>query len=98
MAGVGLWLTTWGIDPLSGGERYTFGSYQFYSGIKLIPFLIGIFAVSEVFDWGRTSDDADRFQRQQSENHHSRLATVKGFARHTGAVVRHRHDHWHHPG
>lgn len=49
MAGVGLWLTTWGIDPLSGGERYTFGSYQFYSGIKLIPFLIGIFAVSEVF-------------------------------------------------
>ena len=49
MAGFGLWLTTWGIDPLSGGERYTFGSYQFYSGIKLIPFLIGIFAVSEVF-------------------------------------------------
>lgn len=49
MAGVGLWLTTWGIDPLSGGERYTFGTYQFYSGIKLIPFLIGIFAVSEVF-------------------------------------------------
>ena len=49
MAGVGLWLTTWGIDPLSGGERYTFGNYQFYSGIKLIPFLIGIFAVSEVF-------------------------------------------------
>ncbi len=49
MAGLGLWLTTWGIDPLSGGERYTFGTYQFYSGIKLIPFLIGIFAVSEVF-------------------------------------------------
>lgn len=49
MAGVGLWLTTWGTDPLSGAERYTFGSYQFYSGIKLIPFLIGIFAVSEVF-------------------------------------------------
>ena len=48
MAGMGLWLTTWGIDPLSGGERYTFGSYQLYSGIKLIPFLIGIFAVSEV--------------------------------------------------
>ena len=44
-----MWLTTWGIDPLSGGERYTFDSYQFYSGIKLIPFLIGIFAVSEVF-------------------------------------------------
>lgn len=49
MAGLGLWLTTWGIDPLSGGERYTFGTYQLYSGIKLIPFLIGIFAVSEVF-------------------------------------------------
>ena len=44
----GLWLTTWGIDPLSGGERYTW-HLPILSGIKLIPFLIGIFAVSEVF-------------------------------------------------
>ena len=49
MAGVGLWLTTWGLDPLTGDERYTFGTYQFFNGIKLMPFLIGIFAVSEVF-------------------------------------------------
>lgn len=49
MAGVGLWLTTWGLDPLTGDERYTFGTYQFFTGIKLMPFLIGIFAVSEVF-------------------------------------------------
>lgn len=49
MAGIGIWLTTWGLDPITGDDRYTFGSYQFYSGIKLMPFLIGIFAVSEVF-------------------------------------------------
>lgn len=49
MAGVGLWLTTWGLDPLTGDDRYTFGSYNFWNGIKFLPFLIGIFAVSEVF-------------------------------------------------
>lgn len=81
MAGVGLWLTTWGIDPLSGGERYTFDSYQFYSGIKLIPFLIGIFAVSEVFigaERALTKIDFDASSLKINIPGRARLKELKG--------------------
>lgn len=48
MGGLGLFLTTWGIDELNGTERYTFGSYHMYEGLPLVPFLVGLFAMSEV--------------------------------------------------
>ena len=46
---LGLCLTTIGIDPISGNLRFTFGIPKLIGGIKLIPVLIGVFAVSEVF-------------------------------------------------
>ena len=46
--GLGLFLTTWGLDELNGTERYTFGTYHLYEGLPLVPFLVGLFAVSEV--------------------------------------------------
>ena len=45
---LGIFLTTWGLDELNGTERYTFGSYHLFEGIPLVPFLVGVFAVSEV--------------------------------------------------
>ncbi|WP_293444097.1 tripartite tricarboxylate transporter permease [Planktotalea sp.] len=48
MGALGLFLTTWGLDELNGTERYTFGNYHFYEGLPLVPFLVGLFAVSEV--------------------------------------------------
>ncbi|MEM6386400.1 MAG: tripartite tricarboxylate transporter permease [Pseudomonadota bacterium] len=45
---LGLFLTTWGLDELNGTERYTFGTYHLYEGLPLVPFLVGLFAVSEV--------------------------------------------------
>ena len=45
---LGIFLTTWGLDELNGAERYTFGTYHLYEGIPLVPFLVGLFAVSEV--------------------------------------------------
>ena len=46
--GIGLFLTTWGLDELNGTERYTFGTWHLYEGLPLVPFLVGLFAVSEV--------------------------------------------------
>ena len=46
--GLGLFLTTWGLDELNGTERYTFGTYHLYEGLPLVPFLVGLFAMSEV--------------------------------------------------
>ncbi len=48
VGGLGIFLTTWGLDELNGTERYTFGSYHLYEGLPLVPFLVGLFALSEV--------------------------------------------------
>ena len=48
VGGLGIFLTTWGLDELNGTERYTFGSYHLYEGLPLVPFLVGLFAMSEV--------------------------------------------------
>ena len=46
---MGLLVSTIGIDPISGVERYTFGQNFLVSGIEYIPVIIGCFALSEVF-------------------------------------------------
>ena len=48
VGGLAIFLTTWGLDELNGTERYTFGSYHLYEGLPLVPFLVGLFAMSEV--------------------------------------------------
>ena len=50
MAGmIGLWLTTIGPDHLTGYIRFDFGLPALMGGLSLIPVLIGLFALSEVF-------------------------------------------------
>ncbi len=46
---LGLLINTIGIDPISGVKRFTFGTYRLYDGFALIPALIGLFALAEVF-------------------------------------------------
>jgi putative tricarboxylic transport membrane protein len=46
-AGLGLMLSTVGLDIATGTMRYTLGTYYLIDGIKLIPALIGLFAVAE---------------------------------------------------
>ncbi|WP_028308648.1 tripartite tricarboxylate transporter permease [Desulfitibacter alkalitolerans] len=45
----GLFIATIGMDPLTGTLRFTFNSLNLIQGINLIPVLIGLFAVSEIF-------------------------------------------------
>ncbi len=50
MAGmIGLWLTTIGPDDLTGYARFDFGLPALAGGLSLVPVLIGLFALSEVF-------------------------------------------------
>jgi len=48
MAALGLMIACIGMDPVRGRERYTFGSLDLLSGVPLIPFLIGLYAISEL--------------------------------------------------
>jgi len=47
---IGLLIETIGLDPISGLYRFTFGSDLLYDGFALIPALLGLFAVSTVFE------------------------------------------------
>ncbi len=46
----GLLLTTVGLDPVMGLQRYTFGYVNLMTGIGLMPVMIGMFALPEVID------------------------------------------------
>lgn len=48
--GIGLFLSTIGIDPLTGTSRFTFGMAELSSGIDLVPVVIGMFAIAEVIN------------------------------------------------
>jgi putative tricarboxylic transport membrane protein len=48
--GMGLWLATIGLDPVSGTQRYTLGQLFLWDGIGLVPLTIGFFAIPEVID------------------------------------------------
>jgi putative tricarboxylic transport membrane protein len=58
---LGLAISTIGIDPLSGVQRFTLGSAELLSGIEPILVMMGMFAVAELFvqtsepDWNKTS-------------------------------------------
>ena len=50
LAGViGIMLSTIGADDMSGVDRFTFGSFAMSGGLSVVPLLIGLFALSEVF-------------------------------------------------
>jgi len=47
---IGLFFGLVGQDPLSGVSRFTFDVFPLESGIPLLPMLIGVFALPEVFE------------------------------------------------
>lgn len=48
-AALGVLINMIGIDPISSEERFTFGSFDLTNGISLVPLMIGIFVLGEVF-------------------------------------------------
>ena len=48
--GMGLFLATIGLDPMSGTQRYTFGQLFLWDGIGLVPITVGFFAIPEIID------------------------------------------------
>jgi len=56
---LGVFLSTVGIDPMTGVQRFTFGSLQLQGGVPVVPVLIGLFGFSEVlYQSGAQSLDA----------------------------------------
>lgn len=55
---LGILATCIGVDPVSGIERLTFGNLRLTSGIQLIPALIGLFAITEILNKAKNSQEA----------------------------------------
>lgn len=53
---IGLFISTIGIDLISGHPRFTFGSTEMLAGVSFIPAMIGMFAISEVLRYVASSD------------------------------------------
>lgn len=45
----GIFVACIGVDPLTGDARFTFGKFELSSGIELIPAIVGLFALAEMF-------------------------------------------------
>ncbi len=46
---IGLFLATVGVDHVTGDPRFTFDNFELAAGISLIPTIVGLFALSEMF-------------------------------------------------
>lgn len=46
---IGLLLGTVGLDPVRSAARFTFGTLSLQSGIDLVPMVMGLFGIAEVF-------------------------------------------------
>jgi putative tricarboxylic transport membrane protein len=47
---LGLLVSMIGIDNVTNQERFTFGLLELYDGLPLVPVILGLFAVAEMFD------------------------------------------------
>lgn len=89
----GLLISSIGFDPISGFPRFTFGLMEMMEGPPFIPTLIGLFAVSEVFNEVQKTGQAaqlkatlDRFLPTWGRHQALFQASLP--------LKRHRHLHW----
>ncbi len=48
LAGLGLFISTVGIDSISGNSRFMFGNAKLLGGIQTVALMLGVFAISEI--------------------------------------------------
>lgn len=70
-AALGVLIKMVGIDPISSEERFTFGSFDLSNGISLVPLMIGIFVLGEVFSQlesrGKTIEQFDEPETEDAK-------------------------------
>ena len=52
--GIGLMLSTVGLDPIFGTPRFTFGQLFLWDGIGILPMILGLYAIPELIDMARS--------------------------------------------
>ena len=68
---LGCMIATGGLAPLDSKPRFTFGNFNLNTGFKLLPVLIGIFAITEVMNYASEVNKQKKFEVDEVE--------IKGF-------------------
>ena len=71
---LGILISMVGLDSISGEERYTFGLFDLSNGIGLVPLMIGIFVLGEVFSQFETRNKkVESMEGNVHDNKHDNL-------------------------
>lgn len=63
--GFGLWLSTIGLDQITGSDRFTFGNADLRSGISVVPVVLGLFCIAEMLgNIGLKSSELVQYREQ----------------------------------
>lgn len=76
---LGLLISTVGIDAIAGTDRFTFGIPRLMRGFNLLPVLIGVFALSEVFSQVANKHGKSTANAQVITNMLPKWFDIKGF-------------------
>ena len=88
-AGVfGLLLTTIGYDPVTGSLRYVFGFDYLYDGIKIVPALIGLFAISESLEMMVRGKELTNGDKLTANINSGVLDGIRSVFKHFGLFIR----------
>jgi putative tricarboxylic transport membrane protein len=72
-AALGVLLRTVGLDPITAEGRFTFGFFELNGGLSLVPLMVGIFVLGEVFaQLGRMNEKVEQFGEPSSEEEKAR--------------------------
>jgi putative tricarboxylic transport membrane protein len=85
-AGLGLLLACVGFDPVSGETRYAIGLIYLWDGVKLVPVIIGLFALAELIDL--TIKGGSIASKEDFEAGGSVLEGIKDVFRHSFLFIR----------
>ena len=79
---IGILLAFVGSDPIDGLTRFTFGNHSFDSGFDSLPVVIGLFAVTEVYEFALIAYASKKQTRIEYDVNDSRLrlSDLKGEA------------------
>ncbi|MCB1097629.1 MAG: tripartite tricarboxylate transporter permease [Verrucomicrobiae bacterium] len=86
-AGLGILISTVGIDNISGTARFTFKTAELSGGIQFIPVMIGLFGLSEVLRNARRDDGSTVSMTTPTQQPGSFLVAAKTMARRWRTVV-----------
>lgn len=76
---VGLLISMVGTDPLVGAARFNFGSTKMMIGFPQLAVLIGVFAISEVFNQVQGDKNAVEVKKQAVTDVFPTFSEIKGF-------------------